>query len=160
MLFDGGYAAPKGHIIAEYTPIDHDGEGAIGSPLNPQARLGVAIAPGTAAIAIQGGGNATSAAKVKKKFFKYFPNYAYLFIGNTNAAAGGSTAVAQDGLTHYVLIINPPNAATDPNKIGMYSYTTATTATRSRLLIVLGLPLVARRHYPWRCDVQCRRVGW
>ena len=124
LLFEGGYAAPKGHIITEYSPIDHDGEGATGSPLNPQARLGVAIAPGTTAIDVKGGGNPVSAAKTKKLFFKYFPNFAYKFIGNSDATAGGSTSLAQDGNTHYFLIVNPPTAATDPNKIGMYSYTT------------------------------------
>ena len=124
LLFNGGYAAPKGHIITEYTPIDHDGEGPIGSPLNPQARLGVAIAPGTAAIDVLGGGNATSAAKTKKLYFKHFPNYGYKFIGNTDATAGGSTAATTDSNTRYFLILNPPNAATDPGKVGMYAYTT------------------------------------
>ena len=138
LLFNGGYAAPKGHIIAEYTPIDHDGEGAIGSPLNPQARLGVAITAGTAAFAIQGGGNATSAAKTKKKYFKYFPNFAYLFIGNTDATAGGATTLAQDAATHYCLVINPPNAATDPNKIGMYAYTTGNNGNQITITSRLG----------------------
>jgi len=133
LLFDGGYAAPKGHIITEYTPIDHDGEGAIGSPMNPQARLGVAVAAGTAALDIFGGGNATSAAKTKKKYFKFFPNYAYRFLGNTLASAGGATTLAQDGLTHYFLVVNPPNAAVDPNKIGMYSYTTGNNGNKITL---------------------------
>lgn len=124
LLFNGGYAAPKGHIVTEYTPIDHDGEGPIGSPLNPQARLGVAITPGTNAIDVKGGGNPTSAAKAKKLYFKYFPNFAYRFIGNTDASSDGSTTVSQDGNTHYFLIVNPPNAAVDPGKVGMYSYTT------------------------------------
>jgi hypothetical protein len=47
-IFDGGYTNIKGHIIKEYQPIDHDGVGAIGSPLNPKAVLGVAITAGTA----------------------------------------------------------------------------------------------------------------
>jgi len=138
LIFNGGYAAPKGHLIAEYTPIDHDGEGAIGSPLNPQARLGEAIAAGTTLIDIKGGGNATSAAKTKKKYFKYFPNHAYRFIGNTDATAGGATTLAQDALTHYVLIVNPPNAATDPNKIGMYAYTTGNNGNKITITARLG----------------------
>lgn len=138
LLFNGGYAAPKGHLIAEYTPIDHDGEGATGSPLNPQARLGVAIVAGTAAIDITGGGNPTSAAKTKKKYFKYFPNYAYRFIGNTDASAGGVTTLAQDAETHYCLIVNPPNAATDPNKIGMYAYTTGNNGNKITVTARLG----------------------
>lgn len=133
LLFDGGYASPRGHIITEYTPIDHDGEGAIGSPLNPQARLGSAIAAstagsglgsGTGVFDVPGGGNATSAAKAKKKYFKFFPNFAYTFIGNTDATANGKNTTTQDSNTYYFLIVNPTNAATDPGKIGMYSYTT------------------------------------
>lgn len=138
MLFEGGYSAPKGHIITEYTPIDHDGEGAIGSPLNPQARLGTAIAAGTAPFAVTGGGNATSAAKTKKKYFKYFENFQYKFIGNLDATAGGSTTLAQDANTHYLLIINPANAATDPGKIGMYSYTTGNDGNRITITKRLG----------------------
>lgn len=124
LLFDGGYASPKGHIITEYTPIDHDGQGAIGSPLNAKAQLGVAITPQTAAFAVYGGGNPTAAAASNVMYFKYFPNYAYSFIGNTDPTAGGITTLGQDSATHYFLIVNPSNAPTDPNKIGMYSYTT------------------------------------
>lgn len=138
LLFNGGYAAPKGHLIAEYTPIDHDGEGAIGSPLNPKAKLGVAISAGTSTFAIQGGGNATSAAKTQKKYFKFFPNYSYLFIGNTDASAGGATTLAQDSNTHYCLIVNPPNAAVDPNKIGFYSYTTGNNGNQITIVNRLG----------------------
>jgi hypothetical protein len=124
LLFDGGYASPKGHLIAEYTPIDHDGEGAIGSPLNPKAQLGVAITPGTAAITVKGGGNPAAAAKSRIMYFKYFPNFAYRFIGNTDPTAGGITTLEQDSATHYFLIVNAPNDSTKPNGIGMYSYTT------------------------------------
>jgi len=124
LLFEGGYAAPKGHIITEYTPIDHDGQGAIGSPLNPKATLGVAITPQTAPFAVYGGGNAAAAADSTILYFKYFPNFAYSFIGNTDPTAGGTTNLTQDSDTHYFLIVNPPNAPTDPNKIGIYSYTT------------------------------------
>lgn len=138
LIFNGGYAAPKGHLIAEYTPIDHDGEGATGSPLNPQARLGVAITAATTAFDMRGGGNATSAVKTKKKYFKYFGNFGYRFIGNTDAAAGGVTTLAQDALTHYVLVVNPPNAAVDPNKIGMYAYTTGNNGNQITVTARLG----------------------
>jgi hypothetical protein len=138
LLFEGGYSAPKGHIIAEYTPIDHDGEGAIGSPLNPQARLGNAIVPGTAPVAITGGGNPTSAAKTKKKYFKYFENYAYKFIGNFDATSDGSTLAAVDASTHYLLVINPANAATDPGKVGMYAYTTGNNGNQITITKRLG----------------------
>jgi hypothetical protein len=122
--FTGGYVDVDGHIIREYRVIDHDGEGAIGSPLNPQARLGVAVAAGTGALTVKGGGNATSAAKTKKLYFKHFPNHAYRFIGNTDPKSDGSFTLTKDAGTHYFLVVNPPNAATDPGKIGMYAYTT------------------------------------
>lgn len=136
--FRGGYVDVDGHFIREYCPVEHDGEGAIGSPLLAQARLGVAITAGTAAFDIKGGGNATSAAKTKKKYFKYFPNYAYRFIGNTDPTAGGVTTLSQDGNTHYCLVINPPNAATDPNKIGMYAYTTGNDGNKITITARLG----------------------
>ena len=124
LLFDGGYAAPKGHLITEYSPIDHDGIGAIGSPLNPKAQLGVAITAGTGVISIYGGGNATAAASTTTMFFKYFPNYAYNFIGNTSPASGATTVLSQDANTHYFLVVNQANDSVAPNGIGMYSYTT------------------------------------
>lgn len=115
-IFEGGYTNIKGHVIKEYSPIDHDGVGAIGSPLNPKAQLGVAITAGTATFDIQGGGDADAAAETDILFFKYFPNYAYTFLV--------TDSLAQDANTHYVMIINPPNAAVDPNKYGLYAYTT------------------------------------
>lgn len=123
LLFDGGYAAPKGHLIAEYSPIDHDGQGAIGSVLNPKAQLGVAITPGTGVLTVKGGGSAVAAAVTNVLYFKFFPNFAYQFIGNTDPTAGGVTTLAQDGNTHYFLIVNQPNDSVAPNGIGMYSYT-------------------------------------
>lgn len=130
LLFNGGWANIRGHMIVEYTPIDHDGEGAIGSPLNAKAFLGNAIAAGTTAIDITGGGNPTSAAKTKKKYFKYFPGYAYPFLL--------SDVVAVDSSTKYVLIVNPPDAAVDPNKIGMYAYTTGNNGNKITITARLG----------------------
>lgn len=130
LLFNGGWANVRGHMILEYNPIDHDGEGAVGSPLNAKAFLGNAVTAGTAVFDITGGGNATSAAKTKKKYFKWFPNYAYPFLL--------SDILTQDGNTHYCLIINPPNAVTDPNKIGMYSYTTGNNGNKITIVNRLG----------------------
>src|SRR5690606_11036497 len=47
LIFKGGYHNLRGHVIKEYTAIDHDGAGPIGSPINPKAELGVAITAGT-----------------------------------------------------------------------------------------------------------------
>jgi len=115
-LFKGVIDELDGIAVVEREVIDHDGEGAIGSPMNPRALLGNAIASGSGALNITGGGNATSAAKTQKLYYKYFPNYLYKF--------SDGTLVTANGLSNYCIIVNPPNAATDPNKYGMYKYTT------------------------------------
>lgn len=116
-LFSGAVRDIDGHVLRPYNPVDHDGVGAIGSPLNPKAQLGTAIAAGTATFDITGGGSATAGAITKKKYFKYFPGYGYKFVGRASAFTPGSEE-------KYLLIVNPKNAATDPGKIGMYAYTT------------------------------------
>ncbi len=129
-LFRGNVSLIDGHAVVDRRIIDSDAEGAIGSPLNPKARLGGAITAGTTAFDILGGGNATSAAKTKKKFFKYFDGYTYKFatgLSHTPASA-----------TRYLLIINPPNAATDPGKIGMYAYTTGNDGNKITITARLG----------------------
>lgn len=115
-IFEGGYTNIKGNIIKEYQPIDHDGVGAIGSPMNPKALLGQAITAGTSSLVIYGGGDPVSAAITKKKYFKWFKNFAYRFLLDVT--------LTQDSNTYYVLIINPPNDAANPNKWGLYAYTT------------------------------------
>jgi hypothetical protein len=115
-IFEGGYTNLKGNIIKEYMPKDHDGVGAIGSPLAAKAAVGAVITAGTAAFDILGGGDASAALETDILFFKYFDNYAYTFLV--------TDAIAQDALTHYVIIVNPPNDPSNPNKWGLYSYTT------------------------------------
>lgn len=132
-LFSGTVRDIDGHVLHVYDPKDHDGIGAIGSPLNPKAQLGVAIAAavnGNETLDITGGGNATSAAILKKKFFKYFDGYAYKFLG-----LGAHTASTNE---KYLLVINPKNAATDPGKIGMYAYTVGNDGNRIRITKRLG----------------------
>lgn len=130
MIFDGGYTNVRGHVIRQYNPIDHDGVGAIGSPLNAKALLGTAITAGTATFDITGGGSTVAAAKTKKKYFKYFDGYAYPFLPNDILSPAGTT--------RYVLVVNPPNAAVDPNKIGMYSYTTGNNGNKITIAKRLG----------------------
>lgn len=138
LLWKGGVANVDGHLIKEYVPLRGDIEGAVGSPLNPQALLGVAITGATTALQIKGGGNATSAAKTKKKYFKYFPKYAFRWrpgqgtrtadtLSATSEICWDLTALGEDGVTadvFYVRITNPPNAATDPGKWCIYEITT------------------------------------
>ncbi|MFT3992451.1 MAG: hypothetical protein QM680_13685 [Luteolibacter sp.] len=104
--------------------------GAIGSFLNPKAQLGVAIAAGTTAIDITGGGSATNAAITKKMYFKYFPGFAYKF-----SATQTYSPVSE---TRYLLIVNPSNAAVDPGKVGMYAYTTGNNGNKITITARLG----------------------
>lgn len=115
-LFQGGYAEVDGHSIREYNPIDHDGYGPVGSAFNARAFLGAAVTAGTTTFAIKGGGSAAAAAYTNIQFFRFFPNYAFEFLPNDIYVPGSTT--------QYLLIVNPPNAAVDPGKIGMYAYTT------------------------------------
>jgi hypothetical protein len=132
-IFAGGYTRIKGALIKERKVIDHDGVGAIGSPLNPKARLGAAISAGTAGFNLLAGGSAAAAARTDILFTKYFWNYAYQFLK--------TDVLSQDALTHYVMIINPPNAPTDPNKWGMYSYTTGNNGNMIAITGRLGASL-------------------
>ncbi|MBK1883663.1 DUF4043 family protein [Luteolibacter pohnpeiensis] len=127
-LFAGGYPCIDGHCIVPYNPIDHDGIGAVGSFLNPKAFLGTAVAAGTTAIDITGGGNATDGAKTKKMYFKHFPGFAYRFIGE------GTFAPATE--TRYFLIYNLTGA--DAGKVGMYSYTTGNNGNKITITGRLG----------------------
>jgi len=137
-LFKGGVASVDGHLIKEYVPKRGDVEGAVGSPLNPQALLGGDITPGAGTFFILGGGNAISAAKTKKMFFKFFPKYTYMWRYSQGSRAADQLA-ATDKLcwdleatgynngsdtpatnVFYVRVSNPPNAATDPGKWSIY----------------------------------------
>lgn len=149
--FSGEIHDLDGVTILERDVIDHDGEGAIGSPLNPRAKLGAAVTAGTAAFDILGGGNPTSGAKAKKLYYKYFPGHAYKFSDGTSLSQGADT--------RYVLIINPPNAPTDPNKIGMYSYTTGNNGNKITVVQRLGSAASGQR-VTTLGDVQWNTGAW
>ncbi len=113
-IFSGGYTPVRGHIIKEYEAIEHDGYGAIGSPMNPMGRLGAArtsVAVNAANYIILGGSD-YDAGNILVKPSKFFPGYAY------PVQAGVTLTPSADDF--YVAIINPPNAATDPGKYGLY----------------------------------------
>ncbi|WP_309386093.1 DUF4043 family protein [Cerasicoccus frondis] len=114
-LFKGGYPDIDGHVFHEYEAIDHDGFGPVGCPMAPKAFLGEAIAAGTAVFTVKGGGSAAAAALTNILYFQDFAGYAYKFLAGD--------VLAPENETRYFLIVNPSNAAVDPNKIGMYSYT-------------------------------------
>lgn len=129
-LFKGDYPLIDGVQIVDRRVIDMDYVGPIGSAMNPKALLGTAITAGTAVFDITGGGNATNGAITKKMYFRNFDGYAYKF------ATGLSLSPAS--ATRYLLIRNPMNAATDPGKFGMYSYTTGNNGNKITIVNRLG----------------------
>lgn len=138
-LFSGTVRDIDGHVLHVYNPIDHDGRGAIGSPLNPKASLGVAISAGTTTFDIEGGGATYSASDDATLWFKYFRGYRYKFLGNTSASSSDAfTRAPADTGAKYVLIVNPKNATTDPGKFGMYSYTTGNDGNKITIVNRLG----------------------
>jgi hypothetical protein len=114
LIFKGGYHNLRGHIIKEYTSLDHDGNGPIGSPINPKAELGVAITAGTAAFAIKGGGYAEAASLTRVDYFEDFPNWAFAF-------AEDDVLDVSESDEYYVIIFN--REGEDAGKWGMYAYT-------------------------------------
>lgn len=112
-LFAGGFYGIRGAVIKEYTVIDHDGAGPIGSPMNPKAELGVEIEAGTATFDIKGGGNAARADLPRVSYFKWFPNAPFKFSPTDLVAA--KTA---GGNEFYVAIIN--QSGPDIGKFGFY----------------------------------------
>lgn len=124
--FTGDMQDLDGITILERDVVDMDYDGAIGSPMNPRATLYTAISAGTTAIDITGGATTDGS----KAYFKYFQNYNYKWSDGTTYSAPSTT--------RYCLIINPPNAATDPNKVGMYSWTTGNDGTKITIVNRLG----------------------
>ena len=114
--FKGDFTQVDGNVVRDFDSFRHDGDGVWGSPLNPEERLGTAITAGTTTFGIKGGGTVANAAKTNKKWFRFFPNFAYRF---TQA-----DVLTPSGDAFYVLIVNPKTAATDPGKMGFYKCTT------------------------------------
>lgn len=152
MLFSGGYTDIRGNIIAKYNPINHDGVGAIGSPMNAQALLGNAITAGTASVTVTGGGNPTAAALTQILFFKFFSNFAYIF--------SESVTAAQDANVHYLMIVNGPNDSVAPNGIGMYRYTTGNNGNQVVCNAVLGPVNVGQAHTTFNGGDGAGGVTW
>jgi len=129
VLFDGGLVPVNGHMVKKWDVVDHDGVGPLGSFLNPKAALGIPIVDGTSADltgggrGITGGGDADSAAKTTYQFFRDFPRYAITFCNGDTVSATASTHMLISGNKFYVTIVNPANAATDPNKWCIYRCT-------------------------------------
>jgi len=125
--FTGGFVDLDGHVIRQYDPADHDGFGAIGSPINAKASLGevFTISNATAnstSIQLKGGGSATAAAKTAPKYFKYFSGYTYpTGLDQTETAINFSNPTGTASGTSYtkgfILVLSS-------GKYGLYKYTT------------------------------------
>lgn len=115
-IFSGGYEEVDGHIIKKYTPLDHDGRGAIGSAMNAKALLGVPITADNEVQDIKGGGNAAAAAITTAKYFEFFPRYAYRFTPADILSAGSGDA--------YCLIYNlaAGPGGSNAHKMGFYAF--------------------------------------
>lgn len=102
-LFVGGYVDIDGNFVREHKPLKHDGRGPIGSPLTPEALLGIDIAAGTVAFDITGGGSAAAAADTRKEYFQDFANFAYAFNSVESLVVAGNP-------DFYVVVYNVSGA--------------------------------------------------
>jgi hypothetical protein len=131
IMFTGGYTDVRGNIIKKYNPIDHDGYGAIASPLNPVAKLGcttddgfaTTTGGGGAADTIYGGGSSAAGALTDPAYFKYFPLYQFKFLATETLVLANSIYGAWTS-GFLVAVVNHANAPVDPGKIGFYHVTT------------------------------------
>ncbi len=112
VLFSGGYTRWNGTTILHHKVVDADTPGPIGSPLLPKALLGDAVSAGTSAIALTGGGRASSG--TANKYFECFSGAPYRYLES-------DSATSTDTNTYYVVVINVSGA--DKGKWGFYSYT-------------------------------------
>jgi hypothetical protein len=120
-LFDGGLTMLDGHCFKKFKAVDHADEGPIGCPLTPKAMLGVAIASGTAAVDIKGGGSAANAALTHIEYMEDFPLHDYRFrVDDVLSGTADFWGISANSDKFYVVIVNPKTAATDPGKYGMY----------------------------------------
>lgn len=128
-LFSGEYSDVRGHIIRPRRVVLHDGNGPLGSPLNPIMKLAVARLEAATTLTLLGHASNTTI-----KYTKWFPGYAYrLRVGEVVDPTSLTTTVDSASVslnhpcggvgTYYALVVNPPDAAVDPGKVGMISYT-------------------------------------
>jgi N4-gp56 family major capsid protein len=110
--FSGLYPIWDNNILLNHDVCEDDADGRQGSPLEPLARLGTALADATPTT-ITGGGVSVPAGT--QDYFAYFPGFAWKI---TEAEA-----VPTDSSTHYAMIYNLTGA--DAGKYEIFSYTAA-----------------------------------
>ncbi len=111
-LFSGLYPVWDNNILLNHDVSEDDADGRQGSPLEPLARLGTALADATPTT-ITGGGITYAAGT--QDYFAYFPGFAWKI-------TEGET-VPTDSATHYAMIYNLTGA--DAGKYEVFSYTAA-----------------------------------
>ena len=100
-VFTGEYKEWLGQGIYRWYSKDHANNGPIGNPLEPRARLGVAITGATTGTSIHGGGLAYNASSFPAPlYFEFFSNAPYTFFN-------GDSIAAVTNVTRYIQIINP-----------------------------------------------------
>jgi hypothetical protein len=112
-LFTGDILPWNGNLIYNWDVEDPEDLAPAGCPLLPRAFLGTAIAAGTTAVDITGGGNATNAADTEVRFFGYFNNAAY-------DGCEGAKIAADTTTERYVAILNL--SGVDAGKVMFASY--------------------------------------
>lgn len=125
LIFKGGLSDVDGNKLMDWNVQDPDGFGPAGSPLNAKAYLGVKIVAGTTASmtassggrGITGGGSAAGAAKVKMPYFRFFPKFAFAFVGGGTLSATASTHFLIGTNEFYVRITNPNNAPNEGSEV-------------------------------------------
>lgn len=150
-LFTGEVVDLDGMMQREYLAPDHDGDGPVGSVLEPRGILGTAITAGTGQINIEFGEKTAGVL-----YSKWFPGYNYEFTENDTLAvpadstlgapsyihgSAGTTEAISTGGEHYLMIINPPtvgSAGEPANAIGYYSYTIGNDGNKIQITGRLG----------------------
>ena len=100
-VFTGEYKEWLGQGIYRWVTMDHANNGPIGNPLEPRARLGVAINGAITGTVVYGGGMAYAAGAFPVPlYFEFFSNAPYTFFN-------GESIAAVTNVTRYIQIINP-----------------------------------------------------
>lgn len=117
LAFKGGIKSIDGNAVREWIDVDHDGDGAIGTPFNPKAYLGVPITADTTTFNITGGGSLNSAGASTALFFKWFPKFAFRFLVNDVLSDFSlqDLHTVSANTRFYVTIVNPRNTGDAAN---------------------------------------------
>lgn len=117
VIFTGEMPDWAGSVILPWQVQTNTADGPQGALCSPVAYLGEAIAAGTAAFNVKGGGNAAAAALTDRLYFEFFPGAPFTKYERNYIAAELSD-------TKYALIQDPSTG-----KFSMISYTTFTDGT-------------------------------